>query len=453
MLSKIRETIARFGMLEDGDKVVCGLSGGADSVSLVYALHVLGYDVTAVHVDHMIRGEEARRDRLFAQSFCEKLSIPFECRQVDVPSKAAQLGIGLEECGRNVRYEIFEEIAGQLGCRTATAHTLSDSVETVIFNIARGSSIAGLGGIPAVRGNIIRPLINVTREEVEQFCRQNMLEYVNDSTNSDTVYTRNMIRHELVPRLRRINPSFHLAVGRLSECAASDEEYLRSQAQAALDDMEDDGRWPVERLRELPDPLLRRAAAIISGGCDYKHIALIKEMISEGSGAVGIDSQRTLAIHKGMISLRKEYECQDEWESELAFSEQILPDGRSLICEIVAIDEFKSSENYHNLLFTDIVDYDIILERCSDNKPAVVRNRRQGDRFAPNGRGLTKQVRKLFNEKAIPADRRSSYVMIECGGEIVWLEDFGAAEGCAVGKSTQKVLIIKLCRGENIDAG
>lgn len=452
MLDKVKETISRYSMLSPGERVLCGLSGGADSVSLVYALYLLGYDVTAVHVDHMIRGEEAQRDRLFAQQFCEKLSIPFECRSVDVPQRAKQLSVGLEECGRIVRYEIFSQLSEKYSCKTATAHTLSDSAETVLFNIARGSSVAGLGGIPAVRGNIIRPLIQVTREEVEAFCSEHGLEYVNDSTNSDTVYTRNMIRHSLVPQFKKINPSFHYAIARLSQCAASDDAYLADMAGSALDECKNAGGWSVERLRKLPDPILRRAITIMADGCDYRHIELIKEMISDGSGAVEIDFERTLAVHKGSVIRKKKTEELGEWSAELDFSETNLPDGRRLCCETVPIEFIKSSENSHNLLFTDLIDYDIILERCSENKPLTIRNRREGDRFTPNGRGITKQVRKLFNEKGIPVHMRSRCMMFDIAGEIVWIEGFGAAQGYAVGKTTEKVLIIKICKGENIDA-
>lgn len=450
MLTKVKAAIARYGMLDDGCDVICGLSGGADSVSLVHALHTLGYRVRAVHVNHMIRGAEAQSDCDFAKDFCLRLGIPFEAYEVDVPKRSRELGIGLEECGRQVRYEIFERLSSKYGCKIATAHTLSDSAETVLFNIARGSSVSGLRGIPPVRGDIVRPLILASREDVEGYCAANGLSYVTDSTNSDTAYTRNMIRKEIVPRFRGINTSFLSAVARLSECAASDDEYLGTLAADFLRDNREEGGWRIERLKELADPIKRRAINMIAGGCDSRHIDLISELIENGSGAVEIDGERRAVIYRGMLSVGGKNTGIPEWSRELREGRISLPDSRELLCEIVRIGDLKTQENYDNLLFTEVVDYDIISERLQNGDTALLRNRRQGDRFSPAGRKITKQVRRLFAESGIPADRRSVPVMIELGGELVWLEGFGAAQGFAVGKSTQRVLVLRMYKGDEV---
>lgn len=448
MLTKVEAAIARYSMLDDGCDVICGLSGGADSVSLVHALHMLGYRVRAVHVNHMIRGAEAQSDCDFAKDFCLRLGIPFEAYEVDVPKRSRELGIGLEECGRQVRYEIFERLSAEYGCKIATAHTLSDSAETVLFNIARGSSVSGLRGIPPVRGDIVRPLILASREDVEGYCAANGLCYVTDSTNSDTAYTRNMIRKEIVPRFRGINTSFLSAVARLSECAASDDEYLGALAADFLRDNREEGGWQIERLKKLADPIKRRAINMIAGGCDSRHIDLISELIDNGSGAVEIDGERRAVIYKGVLSVGGKNTEIPEWSRELCEGRISLPDSRVLLCEIVRIGDLKTQENYDNLLFTEVVDYDIISERLQKGDTAVLRNRRQGDRFSPSGRKVTKQVRRLFAESGIPADRRSVPVMIELGGELVWLEGFGAAQGFAVGKSTQRALVLRMYKGD-----
>ena len=187
---------------------------------------------------------------------------------------------------------------------------------------------------------------------------------------------------------------------------------------------------------------------MIAGGCDSRHIDLISELIDNGSGAVEIDGERRAVIYRGMLSVGGKNTGIPEWSRELREGRISLPDSRELLCEIVRIGDLKTQENYDNLLFTEVVDYDIISERLQNGDTALLRNRRQGDRFSPAGRKITKQVRRLFAESGIPADRRSVPVMIELGGELVWLEGFGAAQGFAFGKSTQRVLVLRMYKGD-----
>ena len=210
MLDKALSAVEKYNMLSPGAAVIAAVSGGADSMAMLLFLMKISerysLSLTVAHVNHGLRGEEARRDEEYVRSFCEKNSLRFEVLHADVATLAKQSGETCEECGRRVRYEFFESI--DKNAKIATAHTASDNAETMLFNLARGSSLKGLCGIPPVRGNIIRPLIFCTREDIEVFCRENSLDFVTDSTNLTLDYSRNKIRHIAVPALKEINSAF-----------------------------------------------------------------------------------------------------------------------------------------------------------------------------------------------------------------------------------------------------
>ena len=207
MIDKIFRHIKDNKLLSDGDTVVCGLSGGADSVGLLLALYELreklGINVEALHVNHCLRGEESDRDEEFCCQLCSRLGIPFSAFRVDVKSYAKEHSLSDEEAARKLRYGVFE--ANSQGKKIATAHNANDNLETVILNLARGSALKGMAGIPVRRNNIIRPLLTVSREEIEAFLSERGQEFVTDSTNLSDDYTRNKIRHKIIPLMNELN--------------------------------------------------------------------------------------------------------------------------------------------------------------------------------------------------------------------------------------------------------
>ena len=205
MDSKMKEAIAKYNMLQYGDTVIAGVSGGADSMCLLHFLCVLrqeyGLNVIAAHVNHHLRAEESDRDESFVRTWCSTHGVPLSVFQADIYGMAKERGESIELCARQVRYMFFDSLAKQHDGKIATAHTLSDSIETMLFHLARGTGIKGMCGIPPVRGNIIRPLILLTGKQTRDYCKTHGVAYVVDSSNQEDTYTRNRLRHYVVPVL------------------------------------------------------------------------------------------------------------------------------------------------------------------------------------------------------------------------------------------------------------
>ena len=227
MINSVKETILKYNMLKNRNSVTVALSGGADSVALTHILYKLkdelGFDLYAAHLNHGIRGKDADRDAEFVKTFCKELNIPLFFEKVDIPRVAEKYGDSIETVARNVRYEFLTRVSVGV---IATAHTASDNLETVIFNEIRGAGLKGVCGIPPIRDNIIRPLINCTREDVEEYCKQNNLEFCTDKTNFCDEYSRNNIRLNVVPVLKKINRNAERNILRMCETVRSDEEFL-----------------------------------------------------------------------------------------------------------------------------------------------------------------------------------------------------------------------------------
>ena len=210
MLDTVKRTISDYMMLETGENVLVALSGGADSTALLLSLRELGYPVRAFHLNHCLRGAESDRDEAFCRRLCEKLGVELTVERVDIAAAAGDSAV--EETARRIRYARLEHAAH--GAKIAVAHNADDNLETMLFHLVRGTGAKGLTGIPPVRGRIIRPLIEVERREIEAFLRERGQDFVTDSTNADTAYTRNRLRQEVVPVLRELNPQAAQAAGR-----------------------------------------------------------------------------------------------------------------------------------------------------------------------------------------------------------------------------------------------
>lgn len=304
-LEKIRSAVSDYQMLQRGDAVVAALSGGADSVSLLYALKELsgelGITVSACHINHHLRGEESDSDMRFCEELCSRLGVPISVREAEVGSMQ-QKHESLEECARRVRYDFFAEVSG--GKKLATAHNSNDCAETVLLNLMRGTGLKGLCGVPPVRGNIVRPLIYCTRDDVEEYCKSKGLTWVTDKTNLCDDYTRNKVRHIILPEMLKINGSLFSTMNRMEKSLREDSDFLEEMARQALESAKKPGGFDSAALADLPKPVQSRAIKHIffAGGIEPSALRIntAAEILAAGRGKFNPCRGKFFVVKRGL---------------------------------------------------------------------------------------------------------------------------------------------------------
>ena len=422
MTDKARRDCARLGLLEKGDSVIAALSGGADSVALLHFLISLKeqYDLTihAAHLNHGIRGEEAQRDESFCKILCEKYNVPFHLRRRDIPALARARGVSEELCGREERYAFFEELAEPLHAKIALAHTASDNAETLLFNLSRGASLGGAAAIPQRRGNIIRPLLSCTRAEIEAYCAANGLEYVTDSSNLSDDYTRNRIRHHVIPVLRELNPELESAMLRFSRDAAEVKAYLTRQAQRALEEARADYGFRADVLLRQDAAVLKTALSLLirSHGLSPTHrrVELIMAVLQNG-GAVELDRSHAIVCDRNLLRMK----------TAVAESVNLLFD-KPLCFSYDGSDYVATADN--SLL---------------ENKTLIFRQRREKDVFSFQKRKITKPLGKALRELGVPSELRDRVLCLCEGSAVLWCEPLGWSEQGKIYQQTQHLSIEK----------
>lgn len=312
VIKKVLFAVKSHNMIKKGDKIVAALSGGADSVTLLHCLNSikeeLGFELSACHVNHNLRGEDSDKDQAFAQALCENMNIPLKVFSINV-AKAMEKHTSVEETARALRYKAFSEESERLGAKVATAHNSCDNTETVFLNLLRGTGLKGLCGIPTVRDYLIRPLILCTREEIEAYCDENSLRYVTDKTNFSTEYTRNKIRLELLPKLLDINPSLYEGVSRMTSALSEDSVFLENMAKEALYGARlEDKTYSSARLASLPPPILTRTVSLMLRERDIEPTAVkikgFEEIIKAGTGKVNVEKNKFAVVRKGKAEIQ-----------------------------------------------------------------------------------------------------------------------------------------------------
>lgn len=441
---KALQTIHRYQMIEQGEPITVGFSGGADSVALLHLLYRwkdrCSIPLKAVHLNHLLREEESVRDQEFARAFCQTYGIPFVAKQIDIKKKAAEDKTSIEETARNYRYAFFQEQAPE--GKIATAHTLSDSVETVLFNVTRGTGPEGLLGIPAVRERIIRPLIQVTREEVEEYCSYYHLDFVTDSTNLQQEYHRNKIRQQVLPTLKGINPRLEPSVERMTQLLRQDQVLLESLAEEEKKRLKTPSGYRRQELLQLPPALSSRILRqlLLEHRLDLSHHRV--EQMMEGLSQredVQLSEELFLQVGREVFTIaprtrttQQPYQIAfDRWPVSMCIP---LLSGRILQIQSVECKETENNKNIHTRRLNFQADYDKI------GTYVTVRYRKAGDRFSPLGRGHTKTLKKLFNEVAVPVWERGKLTILEAENEILWLEGFGVSQRVGVTSSSQRIV-------------
>lgn len=430
---KADNTARKYKMLDNAAVVYAGFSGGADSTALLLALNALkgryGYTLRAVHINHNIRGEESSRDQRFCEELCRKLGIDIDVRQVDAVGFSRDNRLSLEEGARKLRYDIFGSLEGVI----ALAHNLNDSAETVLFNLARGTGIKGLCGIPPVRGRIVRPLIECTRGEIEQYLADMGQGFVTDSTNLSDDYTRNKIRHNIIPLMEDIHGGFCGNILRMTENLRADCEYLNMQAEKESDnDLR--GMHPALRRRVIMN-ILRKNMLEPS---DMRIRSL--EEIALSGGKINLSGDIFAIAENGRIYIKK------LTKERIIFEDTPVKIGENdFLCDKKVII---GENNCENTLYDDIV-HKKSTNDCMDcdkiQGSVLLRNRRDGDSFVRANRDFTSSLKKLMNEKYAAGERDFIPILADDSG-IIWVEGFGVADRVKIDENTKRILTVKVER-------
>lgn len=444
MLEKVKNTISKYDMLSPSDSVLVGLSGGADSVALLVCLTELGYNVSAMHINHNLRGEESDRDERFCVELCKNLGIHLTVKNVDVKGYCQGNKLGIEEGARELRYRSFSTAKTDKIC---TAHTLSDSVETMLINLIRGTALKGLCGVPNKRGNIVRPLIDCTREEVEAFLSERNIGYVTDSTNNSNDYTRNKIRHLVVPKLAEIskeqNGSLYQNISKTLNSIKLDEDYLSTEAENLLKRAQtDENAFDYEVIFSSHEAVLNRVLVMLLKRYEVEVSAAkledLKRACEEGK-KINLKKNVYASVKSGKLIITGEKEKPQVYFKEISFentnkvSEFFL--GRRV--KICLIERDSKESNVHNMFTKKDIDYDKIKGKI------FLRNRKSGDKIRLAERGLTKSLKKLFNE-SIPLEERHKVVVLSDNDGVIYVEGFGADERVSADENTKRILEVEI---------
>ena len=555
MRRKVLQTIRQYNMVQQGDRVLVGFSGGADSTALLTLLwqlrEQLGITVMACHLNHCLRKEESERDEAFVRTFCQQRGIPLVVVRADVKAGAAAAGQSVETYARKLRYQVFAQAAENLegllhgdcpdlpqgstvtfwegakegdvcpepdsgnlktsagnSCPTpdssnfkiptegvrptadssnfeisagnsrstadhrgrettscsnfeisignfkiATAHTLNDNAETLLFYLARGTGLNGLGGIPPVRDKIIRPLIDCSREEIEQFCAEQGLHFVHDSTNDSDDYTRNFIRHRLLPLMQGLNPSFLQGAQHLSRMAREENDLLQQQTKEALEQLTVKHQ-PLTLSREgflQLHPALRHRVLLwmlTEAGIepDFRKVQQMEQRVCRGSGKTELRLGVALCADHRQFWMDEAvfypHQRQPYFEQPFAEGTIELFCGKSIEVTILDAQEYKLFFKKDPSILKNAVDCDKMKDI------AVFRQRKDGDRMTVcSNRGAntgSRPLKKMWIDAKIPQTERWKAAVLSDSTGVLWAEGFGCDRHAAPDEQSRRIALIRV---------
>lgn len=436
---RVKEYMKKEKMAEEGEGILAAVSGGADSVCLLFLLHKweeeLKIRLAAFHLNHGLRGDEADRDEAYVRELCGRLQIPFLSVREDVSAYAALHRLSEEEAGRQLRYRHLEEAAGKLSCsRIATAHHRDDNAETVLLNLFRGGGLKGLSGISPVRGKIIRPLLCLSRNEIEEYLKENGIAWCEDSTNHECEYARNRIRNELFPWVKeKINERAGEHILNFAAVAGQADEYFTRQAEMILSEGGTSIRTEVfDRQPEILKSYLVRAMISSAMGnqkdISLKHIEAVCALKGPGGG--------TEAVLPGGLRAVRGYETLEIRREEAG---KLWEEGD--ITLVTRIFSWKKDQEIPKNQYTKWFDYDKIKDTLS------VRTRETGDYFMI-GEGRRKLLKRYFIDEKIPEGKRDSIRLLAEGNHVLWVIGYRISEYYKITDETCTILEVKVCKGE-----
>ena len=435
----------------NGEKVIIGLSGGMDSVCLFHILKDLGVSLEAVHVNHQIRGDEAKRDAQFVKDLCARYNIPFHGYRYDVPKISREKHLSEEEAGRMVRKEAFAQVMKEQGAGyVALAHHGNDRAETFLFHLSRGTGVKGLGSMKPVQGTIIRPLLWAERKEIEQYVQEKGYEFVEDATNSQTEYTRNKIRHEIIPALEEINPRCIPHICGAAEKLSAVSAYIDREAEklCRLSAVMYGQEVQILKLafeqgdEVLRIPVLQKCEEYLSGSL----VNITEEHLEKLGALFAMQTGKEIHLPYGITAVRTYEGIRMFFREEKGQTEPVEITGEGTydfggVTFRVSVEAWDESKIFPIKNYTKCFDYDKIIDKV------FLRNRGSGDYLEINKNHGRKSLQDYLVNEKVPKDERDRVILLACGSHILWVVGKRISEYYKVTKETKKVLKVQVCGG------
>ena len=469
---KIFQTIKKFDMLSFNDRVLIGVSGGPDSVTLLNVLLSLKkrYNLSffIAHLDHMLRGEESDEDANFVKNLAKELGLPCEVKSCNLIEIAQKEHLTLEEAARKFRYKFYLETTKKFKAnKIALGHNADDQVETILMRFLRGTGLEGLMGIPPVRGKIIRPLIECSREEIEEYCKENKIEYRVDSSNKEVVYFRNKIRLELLPLLSQgYNKNIKDITLRLRNIISEVSAYLKQETELLFKEVarRENPETVIIDLKKftslplvLKRRIIRKSIEVVKGNLysiSFRHNNEILKLTEHQLGEKEIYLPDNLMAKKiyGKIIIYKKRVSKDQTERiPIPWEYDILIPGKTEIKSLglkVEIKKLDFANIKSSLYFTRKKSKGEFLEFIDYNEvkpPIKLRNRRSGDKFYPLKMKGLKKVKDFFIDNKIPKSHRDLIpILVDNKDQIIWIIGMRLDDRVKINSDTKKVLCIKI---------
>jgi tRNA(Ile)-lysidine synthase len=452
LFQKAKETIKKYRMLSGQERVLVALSGGPDSVCLLYVLKNLKEEfnlaLSVLYVDHGLRPEEVAKEVEFCENLCAKFNLPFLTKSIDVKSYAKENKLNMQEAARELRYRVFDDTAHEINAdKVALGHTADDQAETLIMRLLRGSGPAGLSAIPPVRGKFIRPLIAIQRKEIKQYFEGERIDFIIDSSNLKKDYIRNKIRLSLMPLIEEMNPNIIDTLSRTTAIFREEERYFEILVAKTL--MKLISRKTDSQIELFLSPLeamekvilrrtLRRAIDETKGlrGINFVHIEDIIELIKRGKAGDRLylpHGMRAIKAYSTFILTSEPPVRLSTYSLEVP-GETVLKEAGILIRASIQESQESEIKDQRPSAVVAVFDADRLIF------PLMIRPRKEGDFFYPYGFGKKKKLQDFFVDEKVPRDERDAIPLILSEENIVWVVGYRGDERVKVTDETKKVL-------------
>ena len=456
MKEKVLSAIREYNLIQENDNIVVGVSGGPDSMTLLYVLleikPLINFDIHIVHVNHGVRGEEAKSDQLFVEKVAKELDLPYYTKNVNMIEYGKEKGISSEEAGRELRYGFFREILASVGGgKIAVAHNMNDQAETLIMRFLRGTGIDGLKGMDFKTKDIIRPILGIDRREIEAYIEKNNIKTVLDKTNLEPIYSRNKVRLELIPYIEEnFNPNIVNTLWRMSRISTVDSRFLEEYSEGRFNNIVKnhdkhsiilDGEKFLREDKSIQQRIIRSSILKINdslqGITEAQIASVVNLFLTSDTGKevhlsnniIAKTSYGDLIIEKGAVKEVNKY----SFELKFPGLNNLEDIGYSFSIEVFPLEKDFIMNKERNIKYFD---FDLV------KGSLAVRNRLDGDRFTPFGMRGTKKLKDYFIDEKVPKELRDRIPLIVDDEDILWVVGYRTNDLYRITKKTKTVLSI-----------